>query len=273
MLKQAAHLMMVAINRAKHYRLALLSLLVASLLSANLLEAASFSISPIRVNLSAAQLSESVTISNPQDGAIVVQVSAVKWSQADGKDIYEPTRDILVSPPVATIRPGESQIVRVAVRALPKGDNEAAYRIFIQDVPSPENAESKQQKINVSLRLSVPVFVSKVALLPARLEWKISKTDQGALRVEASNPSTAHVQVASYEIKTDGGKSFKHESMGYVLPGQMRPWEIGIPLEHKNSKRLTVIATTDAGEMTVGTLDVASPSPQALQKPGSGSKK
>jgi fimbrial chaperone protein len=63
--------------------------------------AGSFSVSPIRIELSSAQRSAVLTIRNGGDQPVVVQAQLVDWSQADNEDRLEPTNDLIASPPRA----------------------------------------------------------------------------------------------------------------------------------------------------------------------------
>jgi fimbrial chaperone protein len=46
-------------------------------------------------------------------------VQLFAWSQDAGQDILQPTTDLLVSPPVFTVQPGQSQLLRIALRGAP----------------------------------------------------------------------------------------------------------------------------------------------------------
>src|SRR5262245_10806237 len=79
--------------------------------------AGTFSISPVRVELSAQQRTEALTVRNESaDREVVVQAQAFEWTQRDGQDSLTETRDVIVTPPVFTLAANAQQIVRVAVR-------------------------------------------------------------------------------------------------------------------------------------------------------------
>ena len=65
--------------------------------------AGTFSISPLRVELSASAQTGALTIRNQDAAPVVVQAEAVLWQQSDGQDQLTPTRDVLVSPAVFTV--------------------------------------------------------------------------------------------------------------------------------------------------------------------------
>ena len=84
--------------------------------------AGSFSISPIRLDLSAGARTAALTVRNDAQ-EVLVQAEMMLWEQVDGEDRLTPTRDLLVSPAVFTLPPKGSQLVRVALRNVPAGVN------------------------------------------------------------------------------------------------------------------------------------------------------
>ena len=58
--------------------------------------AGTFSISPLRVELSSRVQTGALKISNQEETPVVVQAEAVLWEQTDGSDRLTPTRDVLV---------------------------------------------------------------------------------------------------------------------------------------------------------------------------------
>ena len=120
--------------------------------------AGSFSISPIRLDLSATARTAALTVRN-DDREALVQAEIMLWEQVDGQDRLTPTRDLLVSPAVFTLPPNGSQLVRVALRSPPAdATRELSYRLILQEVP--QTASPGFSGLQVALRLSVPVFVA-----------------------------------------------------------------------------------------------------------------
>ena len=97
--------------------------------------AGSLSVTPVRVELSNAQRSAALTVRNDGDQPSVVQAQLVAWSQESNEDKLDPTVDLLASPPIFTVAPGASQILRVALRRAPDSAVERTYRILVTEVP------------------------------------------------------------------------------------------------------------------------------------------
>jgi fimbrial chaperone protein len=58
----------------------------------------SLQMSPVRAELTAAHPVEAIRVMNHGAEPSVVQLEPMAWSQRDGKDVYEPTRDIIATP-------------------------------------------------------------------------------------------------------------------------------------------------------------------------------
>jgi len=216
--------------------------------------AASLGISPVRVELSPTTPTAALTLRNGGVEPTVVQVRAVAWSQNGGEDVYEPTNDVIVSPPIFTVAGNGAQVVRVGLRRAPDARRELSYRIFLQEVPgAPQPGVTGVQ---MALRIILPVFVKPVQPAKAALNWRIGREAGGALRVVAANPGEMHVQVIGIKLlgpsaAPDAPPLASHESGGYLLPSQSREWRIepqpGLPAD---ATRLRVLASTDAGELS-----------------------
>ena len=60
--------------------------------------AGSFSVNPVRVELSAQRMSAVVEVENTSSGEVTVEARTFSWSQNSGKDQLSPTREIIVTP-------------------------------------------------------------------------------------------------------------------------------------------------------------------------------
>ena len=60
------------------------------------------------------------------------------WVQSeDGTDEYESTSDVIAVPPIFSIAPGETQIIRVGLVGGLSPDRELAHRLFLTELPRP----------------------------------------------------------------------------------------------------------------------------------------
>jgi fimbrial chaperone protein len=211
--------------------------------------AGSFSVSPIRIDLSSAQRSVALTVRNENDQPTVVQLQLVAWAQTEDDDRLEPTDDLIASPPIFTVPPGASQIVRVALRRASDGVREKSYRILVNEVPpAPQPGFTGAQ---FALKISLPIFVEATAKTSPQLEWSAKRTSSGELALSAVNTGGKHIQVQAIDIARDGSDAdAQFRGLWYILPGQRRTITIkpntgrAIP-----SDRVRLKVETDAGPL------------------------
>jgi fimbrial chaperone protein len=203
---------------------------LAALVAAGAAGAGQFSISPLRLDFSAATTTAALTVRNDDASPVVVQGEGWAWSQPDGHDDLAPSRDVLVSPAVFTLPPGGSQLVRIALRRPPDAALELPYRLTLRQVPQP--AAPGFTGLQVALQLSVPIFVAPGAPALSALSWTARRDNLGRLVVVAHNAGLAHARIRRFVLKDATGTTL-HEQPGlaYVLPGASRPWAFD---EHNN---------------------------------------
>ena len=185
----------------------------------------SFEVNPIRVDLSANARSAALSVRNSGTEAVVVQTSLVSWTQENGQDVYAPTKDILGTPPIATIPPGGEQILRLGMRRAPDPVNELAYRVFLREVPPPPKPGF--QGLQVALRLSLPIFVQpRQGPAKATLVWNLELQGDDTLQLRLDNKGTGHIQVSEIALYQPCQEQpvASQSSLVYVLAGQSHAW-------------------------------------------------
>src|SRR5512137_2912332 len=90
-----------------------------------------YTVSPLRLELSAKAPATVLQVINRGDAAATMQVQQRAWVQRDGRDEQDETRDLIISPAIFTFKPGETQVVRIALRGAPDRQLERAYRILV----------------------------------------------------------------------------------------------------------------------------------------------
>jgi fimbrial chaperone protein len=186
--------------------------------------AGSISVSPMRVVLSAAKPVAALDVHNEGTEATVVQIDLAGWTQADNADVYSDTADVLATPPILTVPPGASRVVRVGLRRAPDRDRELTYRLYIQELPPPLTADF--QGMRMTLRVGVPVFVAATAKPKPQLQGHTAAAAEGAIKVTLTNTGNEHVKITDLELRAaDGERSSGVQRVStYVLPGQSRDW-------------------------------------------------
>ena len=217
-----------------------------------LVGAADLDINPVRLEISAQEPTAAITIKNESDKPTSIQIRAVAWSQLDGKDVYVPTGDLLVSPPIVTIAPKSEQVIRAALRRPVDKASELAYRINLQELPEPPDPAFAG--VQVALRIGLPVFVQpqESKALP-KMAWSIVRLPDNTLKVGLHNSGNAHVQISDFALYVPGSAQplVGESSSSYVLAGQTREWLLKpvAAMDKANGGLLRLKAYTDAGDI------------------------
>lgn len=217
---------------------------------ANFSLAAGFSVSPIIVNLSADNKIVSLKVHNSGNEPTAVQAELMDWRQQDGKDIHQVvTRDLLVSPPIFTISPGDTQVIRVGLRSPLDLKQELSYRLFLKEIPPaiPDNF----QGLRVVMRVGFPVFVEP-AIVPtnANLKWKIRQSHTGDLILYAENQGNGHAKLTELRLKFPNGQELVQKGNFYILPGSQREWSIPSKMAHLSGVSVTLVIKNQGKTIT-----------------------
>ncbi len=143
--------------------------------------------------------------------------------QEQGADRYSPTNELLAMPPIFTVAPGESQVVRIGLRRAPDPQRELSYRLFLQELPAP--LPKGFQGLQVALRLGVPVFVTSSAPTAPQLQWRLRRTSKG-LVLSTINQGNAQGHVSGLQLLLRNGKIMTLQDPVYVLAGVRREWPL-----------------------------------------------
>jgi fimbrial chaperone protein len=216
-----------------------------------------FRVTPIRLDFDKGTKTGVITVANEGDDKLNVQMKAFEWTQnADGKDQYTETNDIIFFPRIMTLEKKEEKILRAGIR-IPATTKEKTYRLFIEEIPEPKKAEGVN--VAVAIRFGVPIFVKP---LKEEVKGEIEKVDlsKGVLDAFVKNIGNAHFIINSVDIKgknVKGEEIFSKELSGwYLLSGVSRRYTANIPQEVcKALSRLDIEVKTDRFKLN-GKLDV-----------------
>jgi len=222
--------------------------------------AGTFSISPLRIELDRKQNIGVLTIHNDEDAPLLIQAQIVAWSQQNNEEVYLPSKDLLVTPPVIQLGPKADQIVRVAIRHVELNDSELHYRLILNEVP-PEK-RGNFNGLSVALRMSIPVFIKPASSANADLQWTSSWLSDGSLQVEAYNVGKAHLQITDFELlfvaNDKSPEKLRVNPSRYVLPGSRIIWTVKPSTAIDHNASITIHGFSDEGEFnaTAGKADV-----------------
>lgn len=219
------------------------------MMACGIVQAGSYGINPVKLTLSAQNATQIITVRNDGEQASVMQVELSAWSQSNGNDVHTPTRELLATPPIFTLLPGASQIIRIGLRSAPDTQRELSYRMFLQEVPPP--AKPDVVGLQVALRFSVPVFVTPAQAVKPDLHWQAVRLDEHTLKVGVTNIGNSHDHLSAYKIYRSGNSNpiIAQKLFAYLLPGETRYWSLTTDTLPNSGEHLSVLANTEMGEV------------------------
>lgn len=185
--------------------------------------AGSFQVDPVSIELLPGRRSTALTVRNAGAEPVSVRVHLYRWTQQNGEDVYSETDELIASPPIFTIGPNATQLVRVGPR---RRTATGAYRVVLEEIPG---ARQDGTGIRVSLRLDLPLYIIGERAARPALSWSAWRDRGGEVILEARNDGSRHSQILRIGSRDSGGREMTLSSqMGVVLPGGSRKrWNVG----------------------------------------------
>lgn len=218
--------------------------------------AASLQVAPISVELAAGEQAEALWLSNTGDQPIQAQVRVMAWSQDASGDRLDPSRELLPSPPIVEIAPGQRQLVRIVRPQAAAVPSERAFRLLVDELPSPQ--QSPSSGLQFLLQYSVPVFVLPQGATPQDAPGPRPATDVSALsasvegtgddaRLTVVNRGTRRVRLSELSRVDASGAVAPLVAglVGYVLAGQRMQWPLSLPPDGLRGASLRVRLNDD----------------------------
>ncbi|WP_426785026.1 fimbrial biogenesis chaperone [Rahnella variigena] len=181
---------------------------------------------------------------------VSLQVRVLAWKQENFNEKYADQTNVVASPPFATVPPGQRQLIRLIRNTPVPANTEQAYRIIIDEIPSPlNNAGEGKDKAVVGLQLQMryllPLFMDGGSLWTNErpdmkrdestatrpiLTWR-SVSEGGKTYLQVRNTGIVHARLSnvfwsSAGNQKQGVKTMVGGFMGYVLPGQQMRWPV-----------------------------------------------
>ncbi len=188
--------------------------------------AAGITVAPIRVDLSATHPSSFIQLGNGDLQAKLIHARIFQWDQANGKDRLTPAPDVVISPPIFSLEPGSTQIVRVGLVENLPGSIERSYRILITEVPS----TTAPDRVMVTLQLSIPVFVTPSGATQAQVQIRARKLAHHKVELVLSNTGGSHIRLTRLVLRDAASSRVIAEDTAplYVLAGEQVTRRIGM---------------------------------------------
>ena len=191
--------------------------------------AGQFSVSPVRIQMTARDRATAITLTNEGDTELVMQADIYQWKQKpDGQDDLQLSEDMILSPPILKLQPHSRQVVRLArLRPVPNGEQQT-YRLIVREIPEAQVTEGAV-KLQIAMAFSLPIFISP----PGTKRELLCTAERGvtnSIRALCENQGNAYAQPVDFVLKgADGTKLAAKEAGGYVLPGIRRGFDLSAP--------------------------------------------
>jgi fimbrial chaperone protein len=220
--------------------------------------AGQFSVSPLRIQMTARDRATAITLTNEGDTELVMQADIYHWKQKpDGQDDLELSEDMILSPPILKLPPRSRQVVRLArLRPVLSGQQQT-YRLIVREIPEAQVTEGTV-KLQIAMAFSLPIFISP----PGTKRELLCTTERGAtdgIRALCENQGNAYAQPVHFVLKGKNGIQLAtKEAGGYVLPGIRRGFDLSAPSSDRIPAGVAqLVVRQDTG--AIQTFDVTIP--------------
>lgn len=244
------------VNRLRRGKVLLLALtvLLGSIAANSIAMAQALTVTPINLDLGAGQRATSLSVKNQGGATTSIQLRVYAWSQLDGVDQLISSSAVMVSPPLATLEPGATQVVRIVLRH-PAEEQEDTYRVVLDQIPPP----AQPGMVNVVLRMSIPIFAAPKPGRAAHMQFHLQREEDKTYLI-ALNDGSRHDTLRNIEVWTKTGVKLSSPTDGspYILAGMTRRWQVSADPAFQ-SEPLVLKATAGNGSINQQVVFVGNP--------------
>lgn len=191
---------------------------------------------PIDPKIPAEDKAAELWLENRGDATTLMQVRVFGWQQQNGQEQFQTQQNVVASPPLVRIEPGQRQLVRLIKQAPLPASAENAYRVLLDEIPTPQAHGDNQAGLNLQMRYSVPLFAYGDGLTPEaakpQLSWRIAQV-AGKSTLEVTNRGPGHARLSNVYLND---RRVAEGLFGYVLPNSTQQWPL--PFAAGNSGEL-----------------------------------
>lgn len=183
-------------------------------------------------------------VQNDETQAKIFEVQAFRWSQVGGEDKLDLATDLVVTPPIVKLAPGEERIIRVGVMQKDTGRaEEKAYRLLLRDITpiAPQSGE-----LHLRMQYLLPLFMS-----PGRPQTSVKLVESAS----PDNPrcmritNTGNIHAKLVWTATDNAPEKVSPAQKYVLAGGEATY---CPAEAASQEDQITTGPITAGQITAG---------------------
>lgn len=206
--------------------------------------AADLQVSPVLVEFQPQQQAQALYLTNSGKEPLQAQVRVQRWTQHDGQEQLSASEDVVASPTIVRIEPGQRQTVRVVRQKPTAPATEQAYRLLVDELPKTQAPE--RTGLRLLLRYSIPMFVAPLdgdaahagsAVKPpvladlSQVHAQLRPGGERKSQLQVGNDGKRHLRISYLSVDGAGGASraLGDGLLGYVLPGQRMAWPVDLP--------------------------------------------
>lgn len=165
-------------------------------------------------------------LENRGNATTIMQVRIFSWLQVGDKEQYQTQQQVVASPPMVRLEPGQKQLVRLIKQTPPQAGREMSYRVVLDEIPTPRTPGENQAGLTFQMRYSVPLFVYGDGLnrdsAKPELSWR--QVESGGKRwLELTNRGSGHARLSNVTV---GGQRLGNGLFGYVLANSSNRWPL-----------------------------------------------
>ncbi|WP_019833936.1 fimbrial biogenesis chaperone [Sphingomonas sp. PR090111-T3T-6A] len=212
-------------------RVLALPFLAAAMLAATPLHAGSVVLWPIDPVIASGEKATALWIENRGPAPVTLQIRSFAWNQSNGDDHFDRQDEVIPSPPIAHVAPGQRQLVRIIRRTTGAAPAEHCYRLLVDELPPPidaSRADAVSAHLAVQMRYSIPLFAydGTGARGTPSLAARTVLVD-GKPYAEIRNTGDIHARLVDLRV-VRGGRTVTAAAglIGYVLAGSTMRWPL-----------------------------------------------
>jgi fimbrial chaperone protein len=204
-------------------------------------------ISPVQLDLSVKKPIGSFTVTNDSALTITYQSSALSWTQVDGKDVQIETNDLVVTPPIVSIKPKSAQVFRVALFKASPHLVEQSYRIVLDDI-STDVSEKSETGLSFRFNHNLPLFYAPLISVDS-VVWSLCDSHvAGKSCLLMENKGNVHAKIVQFSAVAASIEE-PNSLTKTVLAGGSSQWLFSTIQGTENTTSIKLI--TDKGPLTL----------------------
>jgi fimbrial chaperone protein len=196
--------------------------------------AAVLEVAPVQLSLSSTEKIGVLKITNRSDEDSLLQLELVSWQQKEGKDIYQPSHDIFMTPPLFKLPGHQTQVIRFALRHPVLSHDQQAYRLNVKEIdPSKVKHQRLGQHVYFLMNFSLPLLVQPDHIIE-RYTWSAQRIDAQHISLHLYNEGNVALSIHQWQLldKQYYLPTTKQSTFAYIFPRQSHSW---IATIHSNS--------------------------------------